>query len=82
VAIHGRLKPRGKIHRAIWRRYAHVAEVAGAVAGRNVHAPAEGDGKMGESRQTPVLSVNAARLDLFSELSAGCFVIGASFASG
>src|SRR3984893_12489835 len=46
VAIHVRLEPRGKIHGAIRRRHAHVAEVAGAIARGNVHAPAEGDGKM------------------------------------
>ncbi len=46
VAVHVRLEPRGKVHRAIRRQRADVAEVAGAVARGNVHAPAEGDREM------------------------------------
>ena len=40
------LEPGGEIHRAKRRRNADVAEIAGAVAGRNVHAAAEGDRQM------------------------------------
>src|SRR5260370_31600990 len=40
------LEPSGEVHRAVGRRYAHVAEIAGAVPRRNVHAPAEGNSKM------------------------------------
>src|SRR6185436_11695546 len=41
-----RLEPAGEIHRAIGRGHADVAEIAGAIARRNVHAAAEGDGEM------------------------------------
>src|SRR5512135_1655017 len=37
------LEPAGKIHRPVRRFGAHVAQVAGAVAGGNVHAAAERD---------------------------------------
>src|ERR1700737_1480651 len=41
-----RLEPGGEIHRAVGRRYAHIAEIAGAVPRRNVHAAPEGNSKM------------------------------------
>src|SRR4029453_227479 len=41
------LEPAGEIHRAIGRRHADVAEIAGAIARRNVHAAAEGDSEVG-----------------------------------
>src|SRR5579864_9740621 len=37
-------EPAGEIHRAVRRRNADVAEIPGAVARRNVHTAAEGDG--------------------------------------
>ena len=40
------LEPGGEIHRAVWGRYADVAQVASAVACRNVHAAAECDGEV------------------------------------
>ena len=40
------LEPAGEIHRAIGRRHADVAKVAGAIARRNIHAAAEGDGEV------------------------------------
>src|SRR5579864_4861412 len=46
VTVDIRLEPCGEIHRTVGRRHADVAEVTGAVASRNVHAAAEGDGKM------------------------------------
>src|SRR6267378_5882068 len=33
-----RLEPSGEVHRTVGRRCAHVAEIAGAVPRRNVHA--------------------------------------------
>ena len=42
------LEPSGEVHRAVRRRHADVAEVAGAVARRDVHAAAERDGQMRE----------------------------------
>ena len=42
------LEPAGEIHRRVGRRHADVAEIAGAIARRDVHAAAEGDGEMGE----------------------------------
>src|SRR6267142_83305 len=41
-----RLEPSGEVHRTAGRRCAHVAEIAGAVARRDVHASAEGNSKM------------------------------------
>src|SRR5688572_65808 len=41
------LEPRSEIHRT-GRRHADVTQVTGAVARRDVHAPAEGDGKVRE----------------------------------
>src|SRR5262249_9539295 len=40
------LEPGGEVHWAIRRRHADFAEVAGAIARRNVHAAAEGHGEM------------------------------------
>src|SRR5438552_3047562 len=40
------LKPAGEIHWAVRRWHADVPEVAGAIAGRNVHAAAERDGEV------------------------------------
>src|ERR1700734_305272 len=40
------LEPGGEIHRSVLCGHADVAEVPGAVARRDVHAPTEGDGKM------------------------------------
>ena len=40
------LKPGGEIHRAVWGRYADVAQVASAVACRNVHATTECGGEV------------------------------------
>src|SRR5579863_3995261 len=42
------LEPGAEIHRIDVDRNADVAEIAGAVAGGNVHAAAKRDGKMGE----------------------------------
>ena len=42
------LEPGSEIHRAVWGRYANVAQVAGAVTCRNVHAAAECDGEVRE----------------------------------
>src|SRR6267378_7824326 len=41
-----RLEPSGEIWRAVGWRCTHVAEIAGAVPRRNVHASAEGNSKM------------------------------------
>src|SRR5260370_8444456 len=41
-----RLEPSGEVHRTVGRRCAHVAEIAGAVARRNVHASAKANSKM------------------------------------
>ena len=41
------LEPGGEIHRVRGGRDADIAEIAGAVAGRNVHAAAEGDRQVG-----------------------------------
>src|SRR5437016_4972560 len=38
------LEPRSEVHRAVRRRDTDVAQVAGAVASRNIHASAEGNG--------------------------------------
>ena len=46
------LEPGGEIHRAVRRRDADVAEIAGAVARRNVHAAAERDRRGARSRGT------------------------------
>ena len=35
------IEPRSEIRHSVWRRHADVAQVAGAVARRNVHAPAK-----------------------------------------
>ena len=40
------LEPGAEVHRLRRRRYADVAQVAGAVAGRDVHAAAQGDGEV------------------------------------
>src|SRR5712692_4836377 len=42
VTVDVGLEPGGEIHRTVGWRHADVAEVAGAVAGGNVHAAAEG----------------------------------------
>ena len=42
------LEPAGEIHRRIHRRYADIAQIAGAVARRDIHAAAERDRQMGE----------------------------------
>src|SRR4029077_4348685 len=39
-------EPRREIAHGERRRSSHVAEIAGAVARRNIHATAEGDGEM------------------------------------
>src|SRR4029450_1611449 len=39
--------PAGEVQRAIRRRHADIAEIAGAIARRNVHAAAKSDGEMG-----------------------------------
>src|SRR6267142_889878 len=41
-----RFEPSGEVPRAVGRRCAHVAEIAGAVSRRNVHAAAKGNSKM------------------------------------
>src|SRR5262249_47874989 len=41
------LEPAGEIHRGIDRWNTDVAEIAGAIAGRDVHATAECDGQVG-----------------------------------
>ena len=41
-------EPGAEIHRGILGRHADVAEIAGAVARRNVHAAAQRDGEVGE----------------------------------
>src|SRR4026209_2894861 len=46
-------EPGGEIHRTIRRRHADIAEIAGAVAGRNVHAAAERDRQMREVAAHP-----------------------------
>src|SRR5580700_10602700 len=43
-----RLEPSGEVHRTVGRRNAYVAEIARAIARRNIHASAEGYSKMGE----------------------------------
>src|SRR5258708_5727353 len=48
LAIEIDLEPRTEIHRSRVRWNADVAEIAGAIARRNVHAAAQGDGEMGE----------------------------------
>src|SRR5712691_5967629 len=40
------LEPAGEIHRPIRWRHVDVAEIAGAIACRNVHAAAKGDGEV------------------------------------
>src|SRR5664279_4006190 len=47
AAVEEGLEPGREIHRPIGRWLADVTEVAGAVASRNIHAPAEGNGEMG-----------------------------------
>src|ERR1700683_459652 len=42
------LEPGGEIHRRLVRRHADVAEIAGAIARRDVHAAAERNGEMGK----------------------------------
>src|SRR5208282_6858960 len=41
-------EPGGKVHRTVWRRLSHVAEITGAVARWNVHAAAQCNSQMGE----------------------------------
>src|SRR5438552_3812072 len=41
-----RLEPGSEVHGAVWRRHPDIAQVAGAVACRDVHAPAEGNGQV------------------------------------
>src|SRR5579862_8059916 len=48
-----RLEPAREVHRSVWRRYANVAEIAGAVARRNVHATAKCDRQMREVTADP-----------------------------
>jgi hypothetical protein len=40
------LKPGGEIHRAVWGRYADVAQIASGVACWKVHAATECDGEV------------------------------------
>ena len=47
------LEPRAEVHREVHRRDADVAEVAGAIARRNVHAAAQGDSQMREVATYP-----------------------------
>src|SRR6185437_4921632 len=54
VAAEIGLEPAGEIHRGVGRRNADVAEIARAIALRNVHATAEGD------RQVGIVAANAA----------------------
>src|SRR3712207_4130539 len=42
------LEPGAEIHRSVDRPHADIAEIARAVAGRDVHAAAEGNGEMSE----------------------------------
>ena len=46
MAVEKCLEPGREIHRSVRRRHTDVAEVAGAVARRDVHAPAEGNGEV------------------------------------
>src|SRR4029434_2401324 len=46
MAVKVGLEPGGEIHRAIGRRHADVAQVAGAVTCGDVHAATEGDGEV------------------------------------
>ena len=41
-----RLKPSREVHRPVRRRNTDIAKVAGAIARRNIHATAEGDGQV------------------------------------
>ena len=40
------LEPGAEVHGRGIARYADVAQIAGAIAGRNIHAPAKGDRQM------------------------------------
>src|SRR6266404_3927360 len=41
-----RLEPRAEIHGVGHWRHANIAQISGAVTGRNIHASAKGDGQM------------------------------------
>lgn len=41
------VEPCGKIHNSVWRWHPDVAQVAGALPRRYIHAPAERNGQMG-----------------------------------
>jgi hypothetical protein len=43
-----RLEPSAKVHRSRIARYPDIPEIAGTIAGRNVHAAAQRDGEMRE----------------------------------
>lgn len=47
AAVEKHLEPGGEIHRAVRRRRADVAQVAGAITGRDIHAAAKGHRQMG-----------------------------------
>ena len=69
ATVEPRVEPAGEVHRTVRRRHADVAEIARAVARRDVHAPAERDRKMGvvaadarsSPRRPPTPSWSAAR---------------------
>ena len=42
------LEPGAENHRAMWWRYAHVTQIAGTIACRDIHSPAECDGEVRE----------------------------------
>jgi hypothetical protein len=55
------LEPGAEVHRQVFRGHANVAEIAGAIARRNVHAAAQRDGEMGEVPAHPRLSLNVSK---------------------
>ena len=54
------LEPGAEVHRRGVGRHADVAEIAGAIARRNVHAAAQRHGEMGEVAATPLPSVKVS----------------------
>src|SRR5258708_9279117 len=60
-----RLEPSGEVHRTVGRRFAHVAEIAGAVPRRNVHASPKCNIKMCVIAADPAPLVERFRLFLW-----------------
>ena len=48
ASVEENLKPGAEVHRSRIPRHADIAEIAGAVTGRNIHAAAQLHGEMGK----------------------------------